>query len=242
MALRGLEALRANGISERAMRAWYRAVYPDVYIPRGAELNAAQRAHAAWLWSRRHAVIGGNSAAAVLGAKWVDPTRPAELVHTNRRPPPLVTVHSDTLLTGEVTERGGLPVTTPALTAFDIGRRMPALPAVQRLDALAHATDFKVVEVEAVIARHPGARGLVGLREVLRLVDGGKDNSNRLKRVGPDWLSSKPASRHRACKFPCSMSAGFSLRGSTWIGRSSGRRRVRRRSALDRPDSAHTRH
>ncbi|HUO39118.1 MAG TPA: hypothetical protein VMU34_15355, partial [Mycobacterium sp.] len=137
---------------------------------------AAQRAHAAWLWSRRRAVIAGNSAAAVLGAKWVDRRQPAELVYSNRRPPPLVEVHTDTLLSGEVTEVGDLPVTTAARTAFDIGRRIPRLHAVERLDALAHATDVKVVDVEAVIARHAGARGIARLRAILRLVDSGAES------------------------------------------------------------------
>ncbi|VBA32513.1 hypothetical protein LAUMK35_05263 [Mycobacterium pseudokansasii] len=71
----------------------------------------------------------------------------------------------------------GIPVTNPARTAFDIGRRTATrLWAVQRLDALANATEVKVTEVAAVIADHPGARGLVRLRRVLPLVDGGAES------------------------------------------------------------------
>ncbi|HME49193.1 DUF559 domain-containing protein [Mycobacterium sp.] len=172
----GSEVLAAETIPARTLRRHYQRVYPDVYIPRGAELTASQRAQAAWLWSRRRAVVAGHSAAALLGAKWTDAAAPAELVYAHGRPPPLVVTHDDTLLPGETVELGGVAVTTPARTAFDIGRRTPRAAAIQRLDALAHATDMKSVDVDAVIARHKGARGLRRLREVLPLVDGGAES------------------------------------------------------------------
>ena len=171
------EALAAKAMPERAMRSLYQPVHPGVYSPGGIELTAIQRAQAAWLWSRRKGVVAGNSAAALLGAKWVSPTLDAELVHRNRRPPRGITVHSDTLLDGEVVTLDGMPVTSPARTAFDIGRRTTSrLQAVQRLDALTNATDVKPAEVEAVIAQHSGARGLLRLRRVLPLVDGGAES------------------------------------------------------------------
>jgi hypothetical protein len=173
----GSEALTAKTITERAMRRLYQAEYPDVYVPRGVKLSASHRAEAAWLWSRRRGVVSGQSAAALLGAKWVDRSQPAELIYDNRRPPPLVTVHTETLLPAEVVDVGGISVTSPARTAFDIGRRTSSrLLAVQRLDALANATDVKAVDVEVVIADHPGARGLVRFRKVLPLVDGGAES------------------------------------------------------------------
>lgn len=56
-------------------------------------------------------------------------------------------------------------------------RRTPSrLQAVQRLDALANSTDVKVADVQAVIAEHTGARGLVRLRAVLPLIDGGAES------------------------------------------------------------------
>lgn len=159
------------------MRQLYEPVYPGVYAPAGVELTARQRAHAAWLWSRRRAVVAGNSAAALLGAKWVNPALDAELVHANRKPPPRIVVHTDRLAPHETVAVDGVAVTTPARTAFDIGRRTPSrLQAVQRLDALANSTDVKVADVQAVIAEHTGARGLVRLRAVLPLIDGGAES------------------------------------------------------------------
>jgi hypothetical protein len=173
----GSEALTAKAMPERAMRQLYEPVYPGVYVPWGIDLTAGQRARAAWLWSRRRAVVAGNSAAALLGAKWVSPLVDAELVHDNRKPPPRIVVHTDTLAPQEVLAVDGIAVTSPARTAFDTGRRTPSrLRAVQRLDALTNATDVKLTDVDAVIADHPGARGLLRLRRVLPLVDGGAES------------------------------------------------------------------
>jgi hypothetical protein len=94
----GSEALAARALPERAMRAIYQPVYPGVYGPAGIALSASQRAQAAWLWSRRRAVVAGNSAAALLGAKWVSPALDAELIYGDRRPPAGITVHTDALL------------------------------------------------------------------------------------------------------------------------------------------------
>jgi hypothetical protein len=173
----GLEVLAAKALPERAMRSLYEPVYPGVYIPGGIELTAAQRAEAAWLWSRRRAAVSGHSAAALLGAKWVDGTLNAELIYANRHPPAGIKVRSEALLPDEVSEIRGIPVTSTTRTAFDIGRRVSSrLRAVQQLDALANATDVKDVDVEAIMARHPGARGLRNLRRVLPLVDGGAES------------------------------------------------------------------
>lgn len=173
----GSETLVAKAMPERVMRSLYEPVYPGVFAPSGIGLTARQRAEAAWLWSRRKAVIAGHSAAALLGAKWVSSALHAELIHDNRHAPAGITVHSETLLPCEVVKVDDMPVTTPARTAFDIGRWTASRPRVlQRLDALANATDVKCSDVEAVIGEHAGARGLLRLRAVLPLVDGGAES------------------------------------------------------------------
>ncbi|KAA0097467.1 hypothetical protein CIW49_16420 [Mycolicibacterium sp. P1-18] len=173
----GAEALADRLVPERAMRMLYEPLYAGVYVPWGIEPSAVERAKAAWLWSRRRAVVAGSSAAAMLGAKWVDGARPAELIHDNRKPPQNVVVHSDVLGRGETQDCDGIPVTTAARTAFDLGRRIAnRITAVQRLDALTAATHVAVSDVEAVMNAHPGARGLPRLRTVLPLVDGGAES------------------------------------------------------------------
>src|SRR6185312_2457809 len=164
---RGWEAVGSGAIRVRDLRRFYFPVYPGVYIPRGVELSADQRSRASWLWSGRRGVVAGLSASAVLGAKWIQPGLPAELVHSNRRPPPMLTVHTNELCDGETQIADAMTATTPARTAFDIGRRSDLKVGVQRLDALMNATDLKVTDIEAVAERHPGVRGLRQLHRTL---------------------------------------------------------------------------
>lgn len=174
--LRANEALASGALTRSRLHRDYVRIYPGVWVPREMKLTARDRARAAWLWSRRGGVLAGLSASAMLGAKWIEPDTPAELVHTNRRTPPLLIVHTDTLLPGEVQTVRGLPATTAARTAFDLGRRLGLTEGVQRIDALMNATDLKVVDVAAVADAHRGARGLRQLDATLQLVDGGAES------------------------------------------------------------------
>ncbi|MGE2832926.1 endonuclease domain-containing protein [Mycobacterium sp. SMC-4] len=173
---RASEALDGGALTFRELRRFHEAVYPGVWVPRGVELSARQRARAAWLWSGRRGVPAGLSAAALHGAKWIGPDVAAELVHTNRRPPPLLCVHSDALDDCEIQTVAGIAVTTPARTAFDLGRRLPLDEAVQRIDALVNATGLPMTAIDEVVAAHPGTRGLRSLRTALSLVDGGAES------------------------------------------------------------------
>jgi hypothetical protein len=173
----GAEALAARAIPERVMRTLYEPVYPGVYVPCGVEPSATERARAAWLWSKRRGVVAGLSAAAMLGAKWIDGAQPAELIHDNRRPPAKLITRIEQLCQDEVLDVDGVAVTNPARTAFEVGRHtVSRIAAVQRLDALANATHVKAVDVEAVMASHPAARGMPRLRRVLPLLDGGAES------------------------------------------------------------------
>lgn len=173
----GAEALRAGLIPERAMRTLYQPIYPNVYVPWGLEPSAVQRAHAAWLWSKRRGVVAGQSAAAVLGAKWVDRAQPAELIHDNRRPPQQLVARSEGLNPDECQLIDGMSVTTAARTAFDIGRHTQSRRrAVQALDALSNATGVKPIDVEALMEAHPGARAIPRLRRSIELMEGGAES------------------------------------------------------------------
>jgi hypothetical protein len=173
---RGSEALASGRLTPYQLRSRYAAVHKDVYLPRGAELSAVTRAHAAWLWSGREGVIAGQSAAALHRAKWVDDDRPAELLWPNRRPPVGVRTWSDRYTEDEVQLVSGLPATTPARTAFDIACRYPLGRAVAAIDALTRATHVKVADIELVAARYRGRRGIDAARRVLDLVDGGAES------------------------------------------------------------------
>lgn len=173
----GAEALSSGAIPERAMRKSYEQLYPGVFVPRGVEPSARQRAEAAWLWSRRRGVVAGQSASAMLGVRWVDGRQSAELIHDNRKSPTRLIVRTEAVAPGETLNIGAMQVTGPARTAFDIGRHTAQrVQAVQRLDALANVTGVKVADVEAVVSAHSGARNLRRLRRVLPLIDGGAES------------------------------------------------------------------
>lgn len=173
----GAEALANAAIPERAMRRNYEQLYPGVFVPRGIEPSARQRAEAAWLWSKRRGVVAGQSAAAMLGVRWVDGRQPAELIHDNRKTPSRLVVRTEALGPGEVIGIGEMRVTSSTRTAFDIGRHTAQrVQALQQLDALANITGVKAVDVEAVIAAHPGAGGVRQLRRLLPLIDHGAES------------------------------------------------------------------
>lgn len=166
----------AGRITSRELRRTCVPVYPGVWVPRDVELSHRSYARAAWLWSRRSGIPAGLSAAAVLGSKWIDANKPVELIHTNRRPPSGIIVHTDALSSGETQLASGMSITTPARTAFDLGRRLPLTEGVQRIDALLNATGIKIGDIEDIIAAHPGARGVRQLRRTLTLVDSGAES------------------------------------------------------------------
>jgi restriction endonuclease-like protein len=172
----GTDAVNAGAFTERELRRSCTRIYRNVYQRRGSELTAKDRALAAWLWSDKKAVLAGNSAAALLGTKWVDPHSPAELITDRKRPPPLIITRNETLLAGETTTVNGVPVTSPARTAFDLGRRPGLQTAVVHFDALARATGVTVNDVQMVTHAHRGARGIKQLRRVLLLADAGAES------------------------------------------------------------------
>jgi uncharacterized protein DUF559 len=172
--LLGSQALARGTLTRSQLRTRYRAVFRDVYIRRDVELTAAITARAAWLSTG--AVLAGISAAAALGTKWLDPAAIAEIVRADRHAQPGMVAHSYRLDDGEVGAVRGMRVTTPARTAFDIGRSLPAARAVPILDALLNATDIKPPDVVVVADRHAGARGIRRLRAALELTDGGAES------------------------------------------------------------------
>jgi hypothetical protein len=169
----GSEALASARLTRHQLRTHYRAVFPNVYLPKGLRPSLQQRIDAAWLWSRRRGTIAGAAAAAVHGAEWIPDDVPIELVHRNPRAPRGVLSRRESLYDDEVQIIDGRSVTTPERTAFDIGRRGAIRSAVARLDALSRATGFKVDDVWTIAERHPGSPGLRRLETALELVDAG---------------------------------------------------------------------
>ena len=178
---RGTDALAARLVTPHRLRTDFEAVHRNVYIPRGQKLTPVTRAVAAWLWSGRTATLAGLSAAAFHRTAWIDAWLPAELNRRSRDKVRCIIVHSDTLDDDETSVCDGIRLTTPARTAFDLGRRKGMIAAVIRLDALMHATGLKVANVELLAERHRGARGVVQLRRALLMADGGAESPYETK-------------------------------------------------------------
>lgn len=127
-------------------------------------------------WAGNTGVVVGRSAAALHGTRWIDPDRPAEIAVARSRPPADIVAVRDRIPSDEVCEVDGVTATTPARTAYDLGRRLPFEPAVVLLDALCRATGCSVSTIEEVADRHMGARGVTRLRAALREVDPGAES------------------------------------------------------------------
>jgi hypothetical protein len=178
----GSQALKRGAVTRSELRTRYRVVFRDVYIGKHAELTAVAKARAAWLSTG--ATLGGLSAAAVLGTKWLDGAAPAEIMRADRHGQRGIVVHSDQLAADEVHTVSGMRATTAARTAFDIGRGLPV--AVPILDALLNATRIKPADVISVADRHPRTRGVRRLRAALELADGGAESPQETRvRLSP---------------------------------------------------------
>jgi hypothetical protein len=82
-------------------------------------------------------------------------------------------VFADRIEEDEICVIDGMRVTTPARTALDLASRYPTGIAVAAIDALAQATDLKIADVELLMQRYRGRRGIRSARTAVDLVDGG---------------------------------------------------------------------
>lgn len=174
---RGSEALRAGALTEHRLRNYHRAVFRDVYVANDTVMTAELKARAAWLAAGPSAVLAGISAAAVHRAEWLEPDLPAVVVRNDRRSPSGLVVHSYDLAPEEVCAVRGMSVTTPARTAFDLGRLLPASVAVPILDALIRSSGLEISDVWAIAAARPGLRGVRRLGATVGIADGGAETA-----------------------------------------------------------------
>ncbi|WP_445166219.1 hypothetical protein ACTXG7_20455 [Mycolicibacterium sp. Dal123E01] len=168
----GSEAFAAGKVTKYDLRARYQRLLPNVYTSKGTP-SLRDRTIATWLWSQRQGIITGVAASALHGAKWVDHDAVVEMNWPGRKSPSGVKVRNESLLVTEISSCQGIPVTSIPRTAFDLARRGPAGRAVERLDALAAATNFSVDDVFDIAVNHPHVKGLRRVDRLLELVDAG---------------------------------------------------------------------
>ena len=181
----GGEAVRAGVVTRHELARDYTKLYRGVFARKGADVTLRDRAVGAWLATGRKGVVAGVAASALHGAPWVDPDCPIEISGVKNRPQPGMILREERVAADEITRRAGLPVTTRVRTAYDLGRHLDRSEALARLDALMWNQRFDIADVDELADRRPRARGLIQLRELLPLVDGGaaspRESSIRLR-------------------------------------------------------------
>ncbi|TQF68431.1 DUF559 domain-containing protein [Rhodococcus spelaei] len=174
---RASTAIEQGLVNRYQIRHQYTRIYPDTYLHRDIELDAVVRAQAVWCWSGGRGVLAGWSAAALWGTKWIAADTPGAIARAEHMYPPRgLTLYRDSLPASEFRLRGSYPVTDPARTAFDLGRKLPLDAAVEAVDAIYQATELTRAELTVFTAQHPGERGVVQLREVIALSDEGAES------------------------------------------------------------------
>jgi hypothetical protein len=184
-------------VTRHELQRWYRPLYPNVHVVRGGDPSYRDKVIGAWLWSKRNGIVTGTAASALHGAEWVDDDVPIELLWNCTRPPRGIVVRNERISDDEVIQLAGLPVTTPARTAFDLGRYLERGQALARLDALMRVAPFSAEDVILLTKRYKGARGVAKLKAVLPLVDGGaaSPQESRLRLLFIDAGLPKPTTQ-----------------------------------------------
>jgi hypothetical protein len=166
-----LAVARGDVTWERLRRHEFTKLRPDTYVGAATPDDLWLRVRGLSVWAGPGAVVAGPVAA--LAWEVECPWNSDEVVlRTSRHPGPGgARVRRDDLAPHEVTRRWGTPITTTVRTAFDLARRAPLPDAVAAVDALAHSWRFGPDDLAALVAAHPGVRGLVQVRRVIALMN-----------------------------------------------------------------------
>lgn len=169
----GSEAVARGALTRSQLSIGFIRLFRDVYVSRDTEITAALRARAGWLWTGRQGVVAGFAAAALHGSIWVDGLTVVDLIHDNRHSQAGIRARGDRIEEDEIAVVDGIPITSAARTALDLGCWYSTTAAVAGIDALGRATRIKAADVELLAGRYPGRRGIVQARKAIALFDGG---------------------------------------------------------------------
>jgi very-short-patch-repair endonuclease len=154
-------------------RSW-RRLLPDVYAHHLLPLDHGAWCAAVGLTLPPGAAIGGLSAAHLLGCDLLKAESPVSIVAWRRagaRSTDRIRVHHTVLDRADVTSVGGLPVTTPERTAFDLGRRLGRRTAVMVFDAMLRLGVLDLGSVDDLARQRHWWPGITRLHEAIRLAD-----------------------------------------------------------------------
>lgn len=170
---RASAAVAAGAVTRAQLRGpRFLRLFPDVFVRVGDQppdlllrsLGAAQ------LVAGR-GVLGGWSAARLLGADAAPRDAPAEVVvQQEQRTHPGLLVRRE-VVTAETRSVRGCRVTSPLRTAYDLARRLPLVEAVVALDAIGRLPHAGFVPDDLLPRREFGARGVRRIEQVVELAD-----------------------------------------------------------------------
>lgn len=145
-------------------------MFAGIFVRSDIEVDYAMWCMAGALTVEGRGVLGGWSAAELLGASCAPQFAPVELIVPGSSAPtrPGLVVRADRLAAHDITRVYGVAVTTALRTAFDLGRRPPITEAICAVDALTRKCEITADDIAAFAERFPGARGSAQLPEVLR--------------------------------------------------------------------------
>jgi very-short-patch-repair endonuclease len=167
-------------------------------------------------------VLGGWSAAELMGARCGPFDAPAEvIVAGHRRSPPGLVIRSDVLAADEVCTVGGVRLTTGARTAHDLARRPPRVLAVVAVDALSRQCGFAPGDLIDIDRRHLGGRGSRQLAEVVVLADPSAESpmETRIRLALHDGGLPPPVLQHPVGPYRLDLAYPAALLGIEYDGR-----------------------
>jgi very-short-patch-repair endonuclease len=167
----GRDAIAAGLVTPGQLRgSQFRRLFSGIFVGAHVAVDYAMLCRAGTLTVGGRGVLGGWSAAELLGASCGPPGAPVELIVSGSSAPtrPRLVVRADRLVDDEITWVRGVAVTTALRTAFDLGRRPPVPEAICAVDAITRRCGVSADAISDFAEGHGGARGLVQLAEVLR--------------------------------------------------------------------------
>jgi very-short-patch-repair endonuclease len=170
---RGSTAVAAGLLTPGVLRGpRYQRLFPDVYAPAALDPDLTLRARGAGVLVAGRGVVAGHAAAELHGASCGPPDDAVDVVVPHSYRCPGLHVHRGRVAPDEVTCVGGIPVTTPVRTAFDLARWAPTLTErVVAVDALGQHCEVDPDAVRTLRNRHLGMWHGADVAEVLALTD-----------------------------------------------------------------------
>ena len=147
-------------------------LFPDIYLPAHVAPTLMARSRGAHLLLDGRGVLGGYSAAELLGARIAPRDADAEVVaQVNVRECRGLRVHREQLADDEVETVAGLVTTSALRTAYDLARWSTLVDGVVAADALGRIGRFRPAAFARLADRYPGARWRNRVRVVAGLMD-----------------------------------------------------------------------